>query len=76
MLKSSLLFAETQHDFSLTSLVREASVAQCKDDQESFESSEADLAAAVVGLESAISKVTSKAAKLLRGIRGWEMDLT
>lgn len=36
---------------------KEASVAQCKDDQESFESSEADLAAAVVGLESAISKV-------------------
>jgi hypothetical protein len=46
-------------------------VAQCKDDQESFESSEADLAAAVVGLESAVSKVTSKAAAVLRGIRGW-----
>ena len=39
----------------------QASVAQCKDDQESFESSEADLAAAVVGLESAISTVTAKA---------------
>lgn len=38
---------------------KEASMAQCKDDQESFESSEADLAAAVVGLESAISKVTA-----------------
>lgn len=45
---------------------KEASVAQCKDDQESFESSEADLAAAVVGLESAVSKVTSKSESLVQ----------
>ena len=45
-------------------------MAQCKDDQESFESSEADLAAAVVGLESAVSKVTSKAAAVFSGDPG------
>ena len=45
-------------------------MAQCKDDQESFESSEADLAAAVGGLESAVSKVTSKAAAVFSGDPG------
>ena len=44
----------------------QASTAQCKDDQESFESSEADLASAVVGLESAISKVTATKAVVER----------
>ena len=45
---------------------KEASTAQCKDDQESFESSEADLASAVVGLESAISKVTATKGALMQ----------
>lgn len=51
-------FPQTDSDFVRYHLAQ-ASTAQCKDDQESFESSEADLASAVVGLESAISKVTA-----------------
>lgn len=52
----------------------QASTAQCKDDQESFESSEADLASAVVGLESAISKVTATKAVEREGLGPGEVD--
>lgn len=53
---------------SFSRMRSQASVAQCKDDQESYASSEADLAAAVVALESAVSKVSAQA----RWCRPWE----
>eukprot|EP00438_Fugacium_kawagutii_P003987 Skav200877 [mRNA] locus=scaffold4880:16105:53811:+ [translate_table: standard] len=48
---------------SLSSEKEARPVAQCRDDQESFASSEADLAAAVVALESAVSKVSATQAE-------------